>query len=626
MHMQEVCRGWPETEEVDEEGGGGCVVRFEVDAQKLYDRGISLRTAAMGVCRSTGLSPEHVRVPFADEEGEAYMRVHVPAASELWARVSAQLSSGGGSGGGNNPRVVALTLAYNLHCNVQVHGEGEITNFLVDFHPPTDRWVVTTLGSCLDRVVCLDEVDPTKTVSSDVAEMERVYGVASARRSLENELLEVMAGMADARHVGLIARMMVSDARVKGMKIKQLGGTLPPLQRAAFEQGPKQMVQYCSRAERDFATTICGAAITNKLMAVGTGYALDLVPRPPPVMPPDARLPPHMETARLVEFVHSPKVDGTRADLMFVQERDGSNMVSLVDRRFDVYSLPASGILPTGVFAGTTLAGDMVRRADGTHLFVVVDCVMSCGHRCAHLRYDQRLEIAREVLHQLATQGNRAPLDAVGGTQEAIDLGASSPFCLPICNRRHQSSHVTRVGSLPFGMVVKPVFRLSSLQTFADEWIRSGKYPLPTDGFVFTDLFAAAYPFSMRPLSVFKWKPRNSELSENSIDFVVTPAPTPGQPADLPAVQADVDISRFRNPTGTVHLWVRHTRSQSLLLFSAAEECDIGCTSGVVECAWHFQKRRWQGMRVRRKDANTVRTAVCTVQNIVEDIQLSDII
>jgi hypothetical protein len=337
-----------------------------------------------------------------------------------------------------------------------------------------------------------------------------------------------------------------------------------------------------------------------------------------------------------------------------------------VNRQFQVHLLPADD-LPDAFFAGTVLDGEMTPvavaaapdrpEARRVPVFLVFDCLMICGNQCSVLRYDQRLELGREVLFRLSAfpNGDRASL------AHPVALGAEQPYALPVALRPEVSRYTVNLGHIPFTCAVKPVFDLCGLLEYTRHCVP--RLPFEADGFVLTHLSEPCYPFRMKPQAVFKWKPRNQVFSENTIDFIVTPMTAEEQqliqqgrkvtakqtplwqlfsqhPKSRNHWRHSVDmatVESYRQGRGDHWLWTVLPNRQQVCfgpgLWALPAEAQASVQAVVqagkplcCECRWNYQLQSWEIVRVRHKDVNQWTTVVATLQNIVEDLQLQELV
>jgi DNA-directed RNA polymerase II subunit RPB1 len=625
-----------------------CLIRVDIDKQKAIKRLATTRTVVEHLSRNSGLTVDHFRTSFSTDE-RWHIYIDIPFSSELWTSVELGVNSKCNRSKIDSDTLVADNIVKNMYRSVVIHGLPTIENFITEetrvntIHGTEKRWSITTLGTNLSHILQLPKVDAERSVSSDCIEMGRVLGIHAARKSLENEFLDVMSGMSDDRHIKLIARVMASDLKIKGLKIQHMGQRIPSLQRAAYESGPTQMLKYCARGEKDHAHTICGAAIANKLMNVGSGFQLDVLSMPDVRAPLAAKRAMESLPDQMCGYVFSPKVDGVRLYLSFFHDRKGSHICNLTDRNFHVISLPCTGIFPTTLFEGTLLDGDLVRvPGSDKYCFIVFDCLMSCGNRTSVLRYDQRLEIGRELIHRLGTLDLSINLSEANG-YTPVDLGLTtfSSFSLPISKRRGVSQGMFQPGNLPFFVAVKPIFSMHTIAEF-----KCCDLTFPTDGFVMTKLSLPVYPFRMRKEAVYKWKPRSvcRRYNENTIDVILSrnevshpvftqefeskvhqdTSALPQIVVDMPTVDLE-SLETFRSSEGEWVMFCRDTNGRPFL-FSHLSESKIDFQSGqVYECRWDHQDLTWRVHRLRKKNCNTLETVVLTVKNIMDNIQIEDL-
>lgn len=622
-----------------------CHIHVAIDRIKTVERLISLRSAIKTLCNSSAMELSFFETSFMDSAEPWFIRIRVPLKSKFWKNITTGLARSNPISGRTalpEPSVVAENIVYNLCHSVVIHGVPTIENFVTEetvIQTATGsekRWVVLTLGSNLRHVLRLPDVDTERTVSNDVTEMGRVFGMHAARKSLEAEFLEVLPGaMVDARHIKMIARMMASDLEIKGMKIKQVAQNIPPLERAAYEQGPKQMVEYCAAGEVDMGKTVCGAVLLNKPMAVGTGYCLDMIPDPQMQLSDAARRQWDAIPNHITNYVFSPKADGVRYFLCLYRDRHKRKIVAIVDRTNTIHTLPATN-LPEAAFAGTVLDGELI-RVNGQAVFMAFDCLLISGNRSAVLRYDQRLELAREVVFRLSAGETGEAAVTIG----PFYAGATERYALPIAMRPETSTHLIRAGELPFALFVKPAFDMTGLRHYSQTW--QNTLPFHCDGYIFTDLKQPSAPFRMAATSLFKWKPRDQWINHNTIDFLVVPR---GQASEtlpclsyyMPNKRWAYDISlpainsmRSCRPSSAHNCVLALYVDSQLVYFSYAICPDpdmIPNTSTVphtFECHWSYASSTWEVGRLRNKDHNQLATVVGTIQNIIEDISLSEL-
>ena len=79
-----------------------------------------------------------------------------------------------------------------------------------------NEYEVVLFDTNLADAINLSWVDIDRTTSSDSGEVHRIFGIDAARNNIVKELAEVMNGVADMRHIELIARVMTADGAYLG--------------------------------------------------------------------------------------------------------------------------------------------------------------------------------------------------------------------------------------------------------------------------------------------------------------------------------------------------------------------------------------------------------------------------
>lgn len=584
------------------------LITFHVSRQKTIRRMVSLRAVVKRWCNDTDFTFDMFDVSFMDES-KLFIRLRIQTDEKCWSKIVKSLNTPNVT-----PEIVAANIAYNLTHTYVIHGNPSLENFVVEQvnYGTTKRWTITTLGSDLRYALRLPKVDTRRTTSTDIPEMCKVFGLYAARKCLENEFLSVLSNLADPRHIKLIARRMAYNLTIQGMKIQQSGRDIPALQRAAYEKAVQQMVIYCADAEQDHGKTLASGLLMNKLVAVGTGYQVEIKPYRQSHDPISLSTVSSVSTPKpttMCKYVFSPKIDGTRYYFVMFRNRQKRKLLTLISRNCRMFAFDTTG-LDENFFEGTIMDGELAQLKDGSYGFFVFDCLLSCGNKCSVLRYDQRLEVGREVVHRLGRPSGRR-----------VDFGfQKSLFHVPISLRPRVSREFYQMGVLPFPVIVKPVFDVAGVATYTTNVVPT--LPFKTDGMVFTNLYDPAYPFRMRDTSIFKWK----SGVHNTIDITIHPKLASKLPM-LPTPITNTDntfVNHYRNDlTGgktIVSMFVGQFYFSDAFV-SPEVELQMGQT---YECKWSLDSHTWTVIRHREKSPNHWTTVVNTLQNLVEDIKVSE--
>jgi DNA-directed RNA polymerase II subunit RPB1 len=144
-----------------------------------------------------------------------------------------------------------------------------------------DQWTVHTKGSNLSEILALDGVDFTRTISNDVLEVYRLFGIEAANQVLFQQIKHVLsfdASYVNDRHIQLLVDTMtyrgfVCPVSRHGMAKSSLG----PLMRASFEETVDVLLDAAVYAEKDCAQGVTENIMLGKQAPIGTGtVALDM--------------------------------------------------------------------------------------------------------------------------------------------------------------------------------------------------------------------------------------------------------------------------------------------------------------------------------------------------------------
>ncbi len=138
-----------------------------------------------------------------------------------------------------------------------------------------DEFVLMTDGTNLEQVLKIKGVDPTRTISNDIYEVERVLGIEAARALIIREIIDVLEEQGldvDIRHVMLVADIMTRTGEVKQIGRHGVSGEKDSiLARAAFEMTVRHLFDAAARGEVDELRGVTENVIVGQLIPVGTG-------------------------------------------------------------------------------------------------------------------------------------------------------------------------------------------------------------------------------------------------------------------------------------------------------------------------------------------------------------------
>jgi DNA-directed RNA polymerase subunit A" len=157
--------------------------------------------------------------------------------------------------------------------NTRVSGIKGISNVVV--RREGNDWIITTIGSNLEEVLKIKEVDCTRTVTNDIYETAKVLGIEAARNLIINEALKTLQEQGlnvDIRHLMLVGDIMTRSGVVKPIgRYGVAGAKSSILARAAFEETIKHLVKASVRNEVDDFEGIFENVMIGQVVPAGTG-------------------------------------------------------------------------------------------------------------------------------------------------------------------------------------------------------------------------------------------------------------------------------------------------------------------------------------------------------------------
>ncbi|MEM3955555.1 MAG: DNA-directed RNA polymerase subunit A' [Candidatus Bathyarchaeia archaeon] len=137
------------------------------------------------------------------------------------------------------------------------------------------EWIIRTDGSKLSKVLEVVGVDPTRTTTNNIHEIEKTLGIEAARNAIIEEAMSVLHEQGldvDIRHVMLVADVMTVTGTVRQIGRHGVSGEKPSvLARAAFEITVPNIVEAAIRGEVDPLKGVAENVIVGQIIPVGTG-------------------------------------------------------------------------------------------------------------------------------------------------------------------------------------------------------------------------------------------------------------------------------------------------------------------------------------------------------------------
>jgi len=138
-----------------------------------------------------------------------------------------------------------------------------------------EEHVIVTAGSNLKEVFKLDAVDKTRTITNNIHEVEKFFGIEAARQLIideVNKVLDTQGIPIDVRHIMLVADTMTMSGHVLGINRYGIVKEKPSvLARASFETPIKHLISAALAGERDELNSVIENVMLNQPIPVGTG-------------------------------------------------------------------------------------------------------------------------------------------------------------------------------------------------------------------------------------------------------------------------------------------------------------------------------------------------------------------
>ena len=130
-----------------------------------------------------------------------------------------------------------------------------------------ETWVLDTMGTNLLDILALDYIDTKRTYSNDIREIYRTFGIEAARKSIMNELSEVLefdSTYINYHHLSLLCdRMTYSSNMISIFRNGINNDNIGPIAKASFEETPEMFLKAARHGELDMmrgvsANVMCG--------------------------------------------------------------------------------------------------------------------------------------------------------------------------------------------------------------------------------------------------------------------------------------------------------------------------------------------------------------------------------
>jgi DNA-directed RNA polymerase beta' subunit len=261
------------------------IIRIKIDAEAMLDKKLTMDDIHFAIKNSYG---NEVSCAFSDyNDDNLVFRLRME-------NISQGKKSGGGAGGGGgafgggggghkqNPLdqsdhiYMIKTFQDQLLNNIVLRGVKGIKKVMLrkikntltkadGVYTKKDSWVLDTTGTNLIHMLGQDYIDAKRTISNDIQEVYRVFGIEAARQAIYNELAEVFDDSPiNYHHVCLLCdRMTVSSSMISIFRHGINSDDIGPIAKASFEETPEMFLKAARHAELDpmrgiSANVMCG--------------------------------------------------------------------------------------------------------------------------------------------------------------------------------------------------------------------------------------------------------------------------------------------------------------------------------------------------------------------------------
>lgn len=162
--------------------------------------------------------------------------------------------------------------------NLHISGVKGIENAIV--RREENDWIINTVGTNLEQILKMKQVDGRRTVSNNPHEVAKILGIEAARSVIINESMSTMQEQGldiDIRHLMLVGDIMTTTGRILSIgRYGVAGAQTSILARAAFEETIKHLVKASIRNEVDNFQGIFENVMIGQVIPSGTGM-FDLI-------------------------------------------------------------------------------------------------------------------------------------------------------------------------------------------------------------------------------------------------------------------------------------------------------------------------------------------------------------
>jgi len=253
------------------------VIILKLDLDKLYNYKISVEDIAIKIeeeaTGSRGQMMACVASPNNVAEIEIYLNFDdVSAYSEQKVTLPDEERSLV-----NNENInyfVTREVALDLIKKTEVQGISGVAKSFVRKDNKLGEWVIDTQGTNLLDILCTPGVDSTRTLSDDMWEIYRVFGIEATRTFLIREMTKILSfdgNFINPRHITLLIDSMCRTGVITSVNRDGISRDVGPLAKGMFEKAVDNFVESALFTEHDDMKGVSGAIMFGTVVKAGTG-------------------------------------------------------------------------------------------------------------------------------------------------------------------------------------------------------------------------------------------------------------------------------------------------------------------------------------------------------------------
>ena len=273
------------TEEIDIEKVSPWVLRMVLRPELIADKNITMSEIATCIEREFGRDQLHTIVS-DDNYDELVVRVRIINEDE--ADKAMQAADEEYEDDATDTDDVWLRHLEQSLFKLQLRGVADVVKVYIqekkftDWSPEggfknIDEWVLETDGTNLMDVLAYPSVDATRTVTNDICEIFRVFGIEGTRAALKLMMIEVIYGSTGGnyvnnRHYGCLCDVMTYRGHLMAITRHGINRTdSGPLLRCSFEETVEILMEAAMFGRADTLNGVTENIMCGQLSNIGTG-------------------------------------------------------------------------------------------------------------------------------------------------------------------------------------------------------------------------------------------------------------------------------------------------------------------------------------------------------------------